>query len=208
MAKEAGDDMTDVPPILPGFPLLPPIPPLPAPIDVYAAFAGAIDQTSLQRFFQAFATVMAQPSTGAFHLLFNSNGGTVSEGVALYNYFRALTIDFTIYNAGAVQSAGVVAYLGAKKRKVSAHAAFMVHRTHVSPQYATADRLHAFTNSLRIDDERTEAILRQYLTLSEEQWQAHHAHELWLTAPDAVKAGLANEVGEFSPPPGRQIFGI
>ena len=190
--------MTDIPPQPP--PALPfgaPLPQLPL-ADLYATFAGLIDQQALQRFFQGLTAVTAQSGIGMVHVLFNTTGGTVGEGIALYNFLRTFPIDLTVYNAGGVQSVGVIAYLGGKKRKVSANAAFMMHRTHVSPQFATATRLHAFTDSLRLDDQRTEAILRHHLTLSKKQWKTLDAFDLWIDADEAVKTGLAHEIGDFS----------
>jgi ATP-dependent Clp protease protease subunit len=94
-------------------------------------------------------------------LLFQSNGGLVGDGICLHNFFRALPIELTLYNVGSIASIAVTAYLGAKHRKASAYAAFMLHRTYASPQAATSDRLHAIAQSVSLDDERTEAILRR-----------------------------------------------
>jgi ATP-dependent Clp protease protease subunit len=177
------------------------------PTEVYAAFAGEINTQSVQRLIQGTTTAIAQ-KLSHIHLLFHSPGGFIGDGVCLYNYFRALTIDLTLYNAGSVSSVAVLAYLGAKERKTSAHATFMIHRPHLSPQLATADRLQALAQSLTIDDVRTEAILRQHITMTEDRWNAHKIADLWFTADEAVKCGLAQEIGEFAPPPGTQIFAI
>src|SRR4051794_30276298 len=91
--------------------------------EIYAAFAGQIDQGAVQRIFQSFAGAMTNKISGV-HLLFQSAGGFIGDGVCLYNFFRAMPIDLTLYNAGSVCSAAVIAYLGAKKRKTSAYATF------------------------------------------------------------------------------------
>ena len=46
------------------------------------------------------------------HLLFQSNGGTVGDGLCLYNFFRSLPISLTFYNTGSVASVAAIAYLG------------------------------------------------------------------------------------------------
>lgn len=142
------------------------------------------------------------------HLLFHSIGGFPSDGILLYNYFTALPIELTLYNAGSVESAATVAYLGAKNRKVSANAAFMIHKTAVSPQFATASKLKAATQSLVLDDERTEAILREHLKLSDDHWKHHEHHNVWFSADEAVAVGLAHGVASFFPPKGTRIFNI
>src|SRR5213080_2998307 len=98
------------------------------PSEVWATFAGPIDQAAVQR---ALSNLATASGTGVkhVHLLFQSLGGTVGDGVCLYNVFRALPFDLTLYNAGSVQSIAVISYLGAKRRKASTHATFAIHRT-------------------------------------------------------------------------------
>jgi ATP-dependent Clp protease, protease subunit len=186
---------------------LPSNPPSP-PAEIYAVFSGAIDQGSVSSIFRGTTAVIQNSSNSSIHMLMQSLGGGVSEGVCLYNFFRTLPIDLTLYNSGSVSSAAVIAFLGAKKRKVSAHATFMIHRTYSSPQFANASRLQSAANSAIIDDQRTEAILRENLNLSPEQWEIHKVTELWLTANDAVACGLAHEIAEFSPPIGSPLYNI
>jgi len=130
----------------------------------------------------------------------------VSDGVALYNFFRSLPTDLTIYNAGATYSAAVIAYLGAKKRKTSASAAFMLHRTAITFQSAKSAQLEALADATTIDDVRTEKIIRDNCRLTEEQWLMLDRRDLYFSGVDAVTTGISHEVAEFSPPPGAQLF--
>jgi ATP-dependent Clp protease protease subunit len=175
--------------------------------EVYAAFAGNIDQVAVQKIFQGFGGAMTNNISGV-HLLFQSAGGIVGDGVCLYNFFRALPINLTLYNVGTICSAAVIAYLGAKKRKTSTYATFMVHRPQSPLQTATADRLQAIAHSVAIDDKRTESILRKHIILPDEKWAVHSIADLWLSAQDAVVCNLADEIGEFAPPIGQQVFVI
>jgi ATP-dependent Clp protease protease subunit len=179
---------------------------LPPLNSIYAVFAGGIDQAAVQRIFQGIAGASAS-GVNDIHLLFQSFGGMVGDGVCLYNFFRSLPLDLTLYNVGNVSSAATTAFLGARKRKTSAYATFMVHRVQSPAQAATSERLNAVAHSLIADDERTEAILRQHLTLTEDQWTVHRSAELWLTAKEAESCGLA-EIGEFAPPAGTRVFNV
>jgi ATP-dependent Clp protease protease subunit len=172
----------------------------------YAVFAGPIDQAAVQRIFAGITTGTVN-KVEEVHVLFHSHGGNVADGVCLYNFFRSLPLNLVLYNVGHVCSAATIAFLGAKKRKTSAYATFMIHRTQSVPQAATAERLHAIAHSVVADDERTEAILRQSLTLTDDQWAVHRSADLWLTAKEAVACGLA-EIGEFAPPPRTIIHNI
>jgi ATP-dependent Clp protease protease subunit len=179
----------------------------PAASEVYAVFAGPIDQGAVQRIFAGIAGVTSN-KIECVHLLWQSGGGNVGDSVCLYNFFRALPVDLTLYNVGSIASGAVIAYLGAKKRKTSATATFMVHRTQSPLQSATAERLHALAHSVTLDDERTEAILREHIKLSDEKWAVHRAADLWLSAKEAVECNLADEIGDFSPPVGTQVYNL
>jgi ATP-dependent Clp protease protease subunit len=168
----------------------------------YALFAGEINQDSVQRIFGAIGTASRTGIT-SIHLLFQSAGGFVGDSVCLYNFFKTANIDLTLYNVGSIQSGAVIAYLGAKKRKTSARATFMLHRAYISPQMAGAGRLKSIAEGIVLDDQRTDSILREHLTLTDAQWSELNHHEMYFSGEDTVKIGLANEIADFAPPPGQ-----
>jgi ATP-dependent Clp protease protease subunit len=167
-----------------------------------------IDQTSVQRLINAATNVMQQ-GVKQVHLLFQSNGGFIGDGICLYNFLRAITtLDITIYNGGSVSSMGVIAFLAVKERRTSKHGTFMIHRSHRSMEHATAAKLEEAAASLRIDDARVEAILREHITLTPEQWEELNYNDLTFNADDSVKIGFAQAIAEFAPPPGANIFTV
>jgi len=178
-----------------------------AAANLYAVFSGEINQDSTKRIFKTISAATAK-KVRHVHILVESYGGFVGDGICLYNFFKSLPVDLTLYNAGAVQSIATIAYLGAKWRKASARAAFMIHRTLVSPQLANSAKLHAVAKSITIDDERTESILREHLKLSKEEWDALNYTDLHFSGGEAVNIGLVHEIGEFSPPHGSEIWDI
>jgi ATP-dependent Clp protease, protease subunit len=70
------------------------------------------------------------------------------------------------------------------------------------------ERMEIFSRNLLLDDARTESILREHLKLPQELWDRHQHHEVYLTGEEAVKCGLATELGEFSPPPDAKIYKV
>ncbi|MGA2029838.1 MAG: ATP-dependent Clp protease proteolytic subunit [Verrucomicrobiota bacterium] len=182
-------------------------PPPPQPPDFYGIFSGAIDQTSLQKFFNNFALVTQQPQPNKhLHLLVQSTGGSIADGTAMYNFLKTAAIDVSLYNSGSVQSMATLVFLAAKRRVVSQHATFMLHRASCAPQAMTTSRIADVLKSLKIDDDRMDAILKSHLKLSEEQWAQLRSNEFWFTAEDAIKNGLATEIGDFLPPKGSKIL--
>jgi len=169
------------------------VPPTPvAPEEAYAIFCGGIEQATAQKIVNGLAGAMALKIKHV-HALFQSAGGYVGDGVFLYNLFRSVPIELTLYNVGQISSAGVIAYLGARHRKTSRRATFMLHRSTNSPQFATAESLNHTAKSLVLDDERTADILKNHVKFPQELWDDLKYRDLYLSGEEAVKLGLADD---------------
>jgi ATP-dependent Clp protease protease subunit len=185
----------------------PPAPKLKLPPEVYGTFCSGIDQSSVQKILNAVGTA-SQNNVQHIHLLFQSTGGSVADGIALYNFLKTAPIDITLYNVGSVQSVAAIAYLGAKKRKTSARATFVFHRVTGGAQAAKSGLLKTITEGVVIDDGRIESIMREHIRMSEEKWAVLDRGDLWFTAQDAIDAKIADEIAEFAPPVDGQIFNL
>lgn len=172
-------------------------------------FNGIIDPVAVQKIVNLAASA-TDPSnnTGAVHLLMHTGGGGLGDAICLYNLLKILPFQLTAYNVGYIQSAGVVAFLGAKRRVASPFSTFMIHRVATSPQAATGKRLKTLAESVSIDDRNMETILRSALKLDEELWKRLEYEDLYISAEDAVRFGLADEIGDYTPPPGTKIISV
>jgi ATP-dependent protease ClpP protease subunit len=180
----------------------------PLPKIVYAMFCGILDGPAVGRI-QNNVAVATQKNVEHVHLAFQSDGGGVGNGVSLYYLFKALPIELTLYNIGAVSSAALIAYLGAKHRKTSASATFMIHRTADTLQFGREAQFRAVADALATNDKVTEALLRRHTTLSAAQWdKLNDLGNLFLTANEAIECGIAEEIGDFSPPAGNKLYTI
>src|ERR1700730_9450580 len=108
--------------------------PAPPPEELYAIFCGEINQGNTQKLVQGLTTVHSM-AVKHLHVLFHSWGGFVGDGVFIYNLLKDFPMEITLYNAGQVASAAVLAFLGAKNRKTTANAVFMIHRTSNTPNF-------------------------------------------------------------------------
>lgn len=190
-------------------PAIPPPPGIPRlQSEIYAAFGGPVNENAVNRFFIGISGAI-QGGVKRIHLLIQSTGGVVVDGVALYNYLTNLPIEIITYNAGAVQSIAVLAYLAGKVRKASANSQFMIHKTTYSPQGPqTAEMLRRFADSAEQFDGNTDAILKSHVRLTDEQWAARERSEIIIPAYEALKVGLIHEIADFAPPAGSQVFGV
>lgn len=179
------------------------------PTNFYGVFSGEINQFSAQKFFDNFAIISQQPVLEKhLHLLIQSGGGAIAEGIAMYNLIHSAPFDVSLYNSGTLQSMATIVFMAAKRRVVNENATFMLHRATCAPQPMTTDRMKDVLGSLKLDDDRINEILKRHLNLSKDQWSNLRDHEFWLTAKDALASGLATEIGDFAPPRGSAIRGF
>lgn len=174
----------------------------------YYTLSGDVNSHMVQRMFEAAADMSADGVTTA-HLLLQSHGGFISDGICLYNFLANLPVRFVTYNAGAVASIAVTVFLAGQRRHASPTARFMLHKSHASPPGgAGPDALQIIAEGLKADDRRTESILRRFVQLSDAQWDVHAHSDLHLTAEAALKVGLIDAITDFAPPAGARIICI
>lgn len=177
------------------------------PEEMYGMFCGEINQITSQKFVNVLA-IAGGGKVKHVHLLFQTAGGYIGDGVFLYNLFRSIPIELTLYNVGQIASAGVVAYLGANGRKTSQSATFMVHKGTNSAQFATASTLQKLADGLILDDQRIEKIIRDHVNFPPELWEKLNHSDVYLSGQQALEDGIADEIREFSPPAGVHVFNI
>ncbi|RJG14682.1 ATP-dependent Clp protease proteolytic subunit [Massilia cavernae] len=176
--------------------------------DAYFTLSGDVNSDMVYRVFEAVAN-MTEKGIDTAHLLVQSNGGYVSDGLCLYNFLANSPIKFVMYNGGAVASIAVILFLAGKQRFASETARFMVHKSHATASPgARPDALNIIVEGLRADDARTESILRKHVTLTPEQWAVHQYSDLHLTATDAKTAGMVEAIADFAPPKGFHLTNI
>jgi ATP-dependent Clp protease protease subunit len=178
------------------------------PKEAWFTLSGDVNSDMVHRVFEAVST-MTEEGIDTAHILLQSNGGYVSDGLCLYNFMARAPINFVMYNGGAVASIAVILFLSGSRRYASETARFMVHKSHATASPgARPDALNIIVEGLRADDARTEAILRKHVELAPEQWAIHQYSDLHLTSRDAKIAGMITDIGDFAPPKGAHLRNI
>ncbi|OFJ46682.1 peptidase S14 [Janthinobacterium lividum] len=174
----------------------------------YFTLSGDVNSDMVRRVFDA-AADMTEDKLSVAHILIQSNGGYVSDGICLYNFLSKLPFDIITYNAGAVASIAVTLFLAGRQRHASETARFMVHKSHATASPGSRpDALSIIVEGLRADDMRTERILRDHVNLTQEQWQVHTYSDLHLTAAQALQVGMIESIRDFAPPKGKRLTNI
>jgi ATP-dependent Clp protease protease subunit len=176
--------------------------------DAYYTLSGDVNSDMVHRVFEA-VSQMTEEGVDTAHVLLQSNGGYVSDGLCLYNFLANAPVKFVLYNAGAVASIAVILFLSGQRRYASETARFMVHKSHATASPgARPDALNIIVEGLRADDARTEAILRKHVELTPEQWAIHQYSDLHLNSRDAKVAGMVDDIVDFAPPKGVHLRNI
>ncbi|MES2018166.1 MAG: ATP-dependent Clp protease proteolytic subunit [Pseudomonadota bacterium] len=179
-----------------------------AATDAWFTLSGDVNCDMVHRVFEA-VSGMSEAGVETAHVLLQSNGGYVSDGLCLYNFLANAPVKFIMYNAGAVASIAVILFLSGSRRYASETARFMVHKSHATASPgARPDALNIIVEGLRADDARTESILRKHIELTTEQWGTHQYSDLHLNSRDAKIAHMIDEVADFAPPRGVIIRNI
>lgn len=174
--------------------------------DVYAVFCGAINEENVKKLMGCLTAATVKNQN--VHLLFQSGGGSVGDGICLYNFFKSLPVGLTLYNVGSISSIAVIAYLGAGRRVASALSVFMIHRTTIkSTGSLPLVVMEGITKSLALDDGRSEEILKTRVVLPVgQQWSDLDDYDFYFSGKEAVEIGISDEIGEFSPPPRTPVY--
>ena len=176
--------------------------------EAWFTLSGDVNSDMVHRVFEA-VSMMTEDGLETAHVLVQSNGGYVSDGLCLYNFMANSPIKFIMYNGGAVASIAVILYLAGSERYCSETARFMVHKSHATASPGSRpDALNIIVEGLRADDARTESILRKHIELTPDQWAIHQYSDLHLNSRDAKTARMIDDVADFAPPKGAVLRNI
>ena len=174
---------------------------------LYLTLAGLVNQDMSARVFQTMTTAI-RDGHEEVHLLIQSTGGFIGDGIAIHNFLSALPIKLVTYNVGYVASIAVPIYLAGQRRIAARTATFMIHRTHTQGVSGVAAIQTAAATALRIDEENSVSILREALKIPEAQWAIYANADLTFTAEDGVNYGAVHELGLFAPPHGAPLYTV
>lgn len=184
------------------------MPDLVGPKIAYYGFTGVIEPQNATKIASAFnAAVNAQ--FDEIHLCFSSIGGTISDGMFLYNYIKALPLKTVFFAIGNIASIALPIFLAADERYASKHAIFMTHQAYSPPnQNIDAARAEALLHASLAEDARIESILRERSAFPEDVLKNRRLVEVYFLPAEARKYQVIHDVVEFSLPRGVQIFQI
>ena len=171
---------------------------------VYVSFHAEVNQTTAEALLSVIA---AQLNEGRrqIHLLLSTPGGSVANGLAIYNTLRAMPLMLTTYNVGTVNSIGNIIYLAGQSRLASRSSSFMFHGVgfDVLHRERFEERnLLEHLDSIRSDQRLISRIISERTGIGAEEADALFLRAAFLAAEEAKTRGIVHEVGDINIPEG------
>jgi ATP-dependent protease ClpP protease subunit len=145
------------------------------------------------------------------HLLLSTPGGTVMNGMNLYNVLRAMPFKLTTHNVGNVDSIGNAVFLAGQTRYACPHSTFMFHGVgfDTAPGVRFEEKvLRERLDGILSDQKRIGAIIEEHTQLTPEQVEVLFLEATTKDATYAAGVGIVDEVRDVDIPAGAPIISL
>lgn len=131
------------------------------------------------------------------HLLLSSPGGSVFDGLSLYNFLRGAPFEVYTYNFGSVDSIGVVIFCAGNRRFSVPHARFLIHGVQVNfigNQSLDEKGLEEKIKGLKIDYKNIAKVIADTTGKPTDRVQEDMNNRTTLNPNEAKDYGLVHEI--------------
>lgn len=125
----------------------------------------------------------------------NSNGGAVSEGLAIYNVLKNNKAKVTTYCDGFACSAASVIFMAGDERVMNSASLLMIHNAWTYGEGDAAE-LRKQADDLETITQASVNAYMQKVNITEDALKDMMNKETWLSADDAIKYGFATKTYE------------
>ncbi|MBC6401589.1 MAG: ATP-dependent Clp protease proteolytic subunit [Ekhidna sp.] len=179
-------------------------------MESFIKFYAAVNANTSIQLQRTIEQLMLQ-GTKSLHLLLATPGGSVHDGISIYNLLKGLPIEVSTYNFGSVDSIGVVMFCAGENRFSVPHARFLLHP--VSTQFLSGQTLDepSIEESLKLikaDQENIAKIISTTINKSVEEVQKMIHNRTTLDPDTAHKLGLVTKIKSSLVPAGSQLHSI
>jgi ATP-dependent protease ClpP protease subunit len=143
--------------------------------------------------------VLDSASDAPIRILFRTDGGSVDDGLAMYDAVTACRSKVTIECLGAVQSIGAIILQAADRRVAHSHCTIMIHDgTNAMPDTPMRESFRAVRHDERVNKRVDEILVERIREKVPSYSYTTHVNQslrgLYLTAEEALAKGLLDEV--------------
>lgn len=132
-------------------------------------------------------------NSASIEVYINSPGGSLVDGLAIYNILSSVRNKLTTINVGLAASISSIIFLAGETRIGYENSFYMIHNPSAYT-YGGSDDLRRDADLLDQMKRQLVQIYKSYSTLSEEEIEKFMDDETWLNGNDAMKYGFVTEV--------------
>jgi ATP-dependent Clp protease, protease subunit len=180
------------------------------PQTVYVSFSAEINAHTTESLLAVFAQ-QANQGTQHVYLLLSTPGGSVMNGMNLYNVMRAMPFKLTVHNVGNVDSIGNAVFLAGAERYACPHSTFMFHGVAIQPQPGqslASKALREYLGGVTADEKRMASVIEERTKLDMAAAEQLFIEAQTKDAAYAVSHGLVDEVRDIEIPAGSPVVAL
>jgi len=175
---------------------------------IYINFSAEINPHTSEALMNFLADQLTK-SEKEFYILLSSLGGSVKDGITLYNYIKSLPVKTIIHNIGIVNSIANVIFLAGDGRYAAPHSSFLFHGVGFDIPQPTRLEEKELKEKIKIierDQTLMSEIISERTKLSLEEIRKLFLEAQTKTPEEAKKMGLIQEIKEIKIPEGAKVF--
>jgi ATP-dependent protease ClpP protease subunit len=177
---------------------------------VYVSFSAEVSPHTTESLLAVMSNC-ANEGVKAVYLLLSTPGGSVMNGLNLYNVLLGMPFELITHNVGNVDSIGNAIFLAGSKRYACPHSTFMFHG--VGFDVPTQSRLEEKflkerLGSIVSDHKRIGSIISERTKLEQKVVESLFTEAQTKDATFAVSTGIVHEIKDVQIPPGSRIISL
>lgn len=186
-------------------------PPFPQMQTVYVSFSAEISAHTTESLLAVMANCVNQ-KVSTVYLMLSTPGGSVMNGLNIYNLLVGMPFELITHNVGNVDSIGNAIFLAGKKRYACPHSTFMFHGVGYDLINQTVrleeKNMKERLASILSDQKRIGNIITERTKLGETVVEGLFTEAQTKDAAFAVSTGIVDEVKDVQIPPGSNVISL
>lgn len=177
---------------------------------VYVTFSAEINPSTTESLIAVMADC-ANKGVQRVYLMLSTPGGSVMNGMTIYNVLRAMPFELATHNVGNVDSIGNVIFLAGAHRYASPHSTFMFHGVGFNAppnQRFEEPFLRERLDGILADQQRIGSVMEEHSNLTGDQIAELFRAAQTKDAAYAVGCGIVHEIREAEVPAGAPVVSL
>lgn len=181
------------------------------PTTVYVSFSAEISPHTTESLLAVMANCVNK-GVNTVHLLLSTPGGSVMNGLNIYNVLIGMPFELITHNVGNVDSIGNAIFLAGTKRYACPHSTFMFHGVGLDIRNQTLrleeKNLNEHLAHILSDHKRIGTIITERTKLNEKVVASLFSEAQTKDATFAVSSGIVHEVKDVQVPRGSHVISL